>query len=915
LKALFTQAREVAEEERPTFLDAACGDDAELREQVEKLLAAEITGEFLAQPALDAAAPDLGRGYRLIRELARGGMGVVFLAERDDGEYRSQVAVKLLTAGAALHPEAIARLRQERQILARLNHANIARLYDGGTNANGLPYLVMEYVADGEPIDRFARERELGIAARIALFIKVCTAVSYAHANLVVHRDLKPSNILVTPAGEPKLLDFGIAKLLEAPDATLTQEGSRLLTPRYASPEQLRGEPATTASDVYSLGVVLFELLTGASPYGDAVSTPHALTKAICDTEPPAPSTQTDRDPRASSAPASSARALRGDLDSIVLKALRKRASDRFASVDALADDLRRYLSGEPVTARHGDARYRAQKFMRRHWFGLAMAAAILSLSIAFVVGLAWQLQQTRQERDKAQQVVAFLGDLFRVADPSESRGNTLTVREALDRGATRLNTGDAQLPSAVQATLLDVVGRVYQHLGLLAKAEPLLLRARELRADGGVEERSAAALALAELRFDQGKFKDTSDILRPLVAAYADTGPLASRLYLSLGQAQLRLGERDLADASLQRALADAQHRFGTDSLEAADALSALANLAHDRGDIEASLAYFRQTLAIREHHSDDPWLLAKLRNNLGLLLIDRGDYATAEPLLRDSLAGMRQVLGEEHPLIAAALGNFASLLQRRGRCAEAQALLEQAYALRLKLLGPDNGLTAVARGNLGYGQFCLGHYAEAEQTLAAALEIERKALGEDNIYTLAIFRNQAALQFVEGHLREAAELYRQTLRRAGAKADTHPLLVQARAHLGTVERYLGDSADALRDLDAAAIALRKLLPVAHPDLAQVELQRADAALASSQTDAATDACSRVAVAASTIDATLPPTDPQAAYAAFVQAACAAAGHGSAPTPAQRAPALAILEQRYGAEHPLAIAAAAVLR
>jgi serine/threonine-protein kinase len=912
LKAIFAQARTLPDAARGAFLDDACSGDAGLRAEAESLLAAETAGEFLARPALDYATPDLGRGYRLISEIARGGMGVVYLAERDDGEYRSQVAIKLLTAAAALHPDAIARLRQERQILARLNHPHIARLYDGGTSADGLPYLVMEYVADGARIDEFARTHMLDVKERITLFLNVCAAVSYAHTNLIVHRDLKPSNILVTPAGEPKLLDFGIAKLLQAPEADLTQQGSQLLTPRYASPEQLRGEPVTTASDVYSLGVVLYELLTGISPYGDAVSTPHALAKAICDTEPPAPSTQTGRNDGIDSA-LPIVRALRGDLDAIALKALRKQVPERYASVDALADDLRRYIEGSPVHARRGGFRYRAQKFARRNWLGLTAAAAMIALTIAFVIGLAWQLRQTQAERDKAEHVVAFLGDLFRVADPSESRGNTLTVREALDRGATRLGERDAQLPNAVRGTLLEVVGRVYQHLGLLAKAEPLLLQARDLRASGDVEERADATLALAELRFDQGKFKEASELLLPLAATYPEAS--TPRLQLVLGQAQLRLGERELAQASLQRALDDAQLHFGADSLEAADALNGLANAAHDRGDIETSLAYFRRTLAIRERRSDDPWLLAKVRNNLGLLLVDRGDYAAAEPLLRDSLAGMRLVLGDEHPLVAATLGNYASLLHRRGRYADAQPLLEQAYALRLKLLGADNGLTAVAQGNLGYGLYCLGRYIDAVRTLDAALAVERKALGEDNIYTLGILRNLAAVHFAVGDLDQAAALYRQTLQRAGPKADTHPLLIQARAHLGQVERYLGDSAGALRDLDAAVAIQRKLLPAAHPDLAEIELLRADAALAAGQSDAIVDACGRAGAAAGVIRSALPESDPERAYAVLILAACAAGGNGAAPEAAERAHALEILTQRFGAQHPLVVAAHASLR
>lgn len=391
IQEIFLQAADVHPSERAAFLDRECEGDSETRLEVESLLRADITGEFAVRAAiesevasmLDESSPvdtQLG-SYRLLKEIGRGGMGTVYLAERADGQFRKQVAVKMVRPG--MDTEFIlARFRRERQVLGRLDHPNIGRLLDGGTAANGTPYFVMEYI-DGDWITRHCKSKTLGVEQRLRMFLRVCSAVHYAHLQFVVHRDLKPGNILVDSKGEPKLLDFGICKLLyrdadsEAKD-TVTL-GTGLLTPQYACPEQVRGEPVTIVSDVYSLGAVFYELLTGARPHVFPELTPQMVEKVVCEQDIIAPSEVVRRDNEKLAA------RLRGDLDTIVLHAMSKEPSRRYETVERFADDIRKHLSDEPITARPDQFGYRSRKFLRRNRLAVAVGLALL---IAFIAGL-----------------------------------------------------------------------------------------------------------------------------------------------------------------------------------------------------------------------------------------------------------------------------------------------------------------------------------------------------------------------------------------------------------------------------------------------------------------------------------------------------------------------------------------------
>jgi non-specific serine/threonine protein kinase/serine/threonine-protein kinase len=497
---LFNAALDRPAEARAAFLDEACRDDAALREQVEHYLDChDAAGDFIEQPATAATLslapgeslklePDamLGRqigAYKLVRELGRGGMGAVYLAVRSDDQYQKRVALKLVKRGMDTD-FILRRFRNERQILASLNHANIAQLLDGGTTEDGLPYFVMEYV-EGQPITKYCDAQALSIEERLKLFRKVCSAVQYAHQNLVVHRDLKPSNILVTAEGVPKLLDFGIAKLLnpelsgQTLDPTATE--LRMMTPEYASPEQVRGDTVTTASDVYSLGVVLYELLSGHRPYRLNSRAPYEIVRIICEEEPPKPSVaaksevgsrKSERE--VSEIPHSAFRIphskLRGDLDSIVLMAMRKEPQRRYATATQLSADIRFHLDGLPVMAHKGTLAYRAQKFVQRHTKSVALASLVVLSLLAGLIVTMWQAREARAQRARAErrsEEGRKLADLmiYRLHEEVEKLAGSTPARELMANSALEYLDGVSQ-EAGDNAALLIEVGDAYLKVG-----------------------------------------------------------------------------------------------------------------------------------------------------------------------------------------------------------------------------------------------------------------------------------------------------------------------------------------------------------------------------------------------------------------------------------------------------------------
>lgn len=749
LERLFAAAAARPPGERTAFLDDACDGDAELHREIEALLAAEAGADadaFLAEAFVrppdawrpgTSAEPGAGEtvgAYRLLAELGRGGMGVVFRARRDDGAFEREVAVKVLSGVAS--PEAARRLEIERQILASLDHPSIARLLDGGTTggttAKGSPYVVMELV-EGDPIDVFCDTRGLGVEARIELFLRVSDAVAEAHRHLVVHRDLKPSNILVTGDGLPKLLDFGIAKPLDPEslglgDGDATASWHRLLTPSYASPEQLRGDHVTTATDVYQLGIVLFRLLTGRSPHRLEGRRLDDVERLLESAEAPAPSRILRE--TAESARPPGVGAIDADLDAVLAKALRADPTARYASVEQFADDLRRRRDGLPVAARAGRMRYRTMKFVRRHWRPLAASAALLLLLTGFAVDRAVRtaelehaLERVRSESERAETVQSFVLDLLRLAEPGASRGETLTIVEALERSDDALARRFRSRPD-LEALVRATLGRTYAGLDLLERAEAEHRRALELRREvfGATSTEAAASLAdLAEVRLHSDP----------------DEAEALSREALEIGRGNLAVAPRlfDLLVTRIQVLCWRRDYEVAAPLAEEALRIAERADLPRDAGlatawasqglilkaadDLNGAWEAYRRSLELfRKIEGEIYPAVADLENQLALLARRReGDAAAVAWHLR-ALETRRRLYPEGHWEIAQSLYHLAGLNRELGDFAAAEARLAEAIAIYAEDpdRGPAYGRTIDLSLHLAEVLLLAGRPAEAE-------------------------------------------------------------------------------------------------------------------------------------------------------------------------------------------------------
>jgi serine/threonine protein kinase/Tfp pilus assembly protein PilF len=807
---------------------------------------------FLERPALGLAAPlfqsrsqdhppepdsPLVIGpYRTLRRLAHGGMGEVYLAERADGQFQQRVAIKLIRRGMD-SDEIHRRFLAERQILARLAHPHIARLLDGGVTADGRPYLAMEYV-DGDTLTSSCDARGLTIEQRVALFENVCEAVRYAHQNLVVHRDLKPSNILLTADGTVKLLDFGIAKVLGGDDragSAQTETDSRVMTPEYAAPEQVRGEPVTTATDVYALGGVLYELLTGQRVHQFERPTPAEVERVICQVDPEPPSGMVARSGREigaarSTEPARLRRQLRGDLDKIVMKALQKDPGRRYPSADALLEDLRRHRAGLPVRARPNSTAYRAGKFLRRHRVGVAAGAAVIAALVVGLAATAWQARHAAREAAKATEVKNFVKGLFDAAGPAESRGRDITARELLDRGTRRVDSALARQPE-VQLELLDFLGQVHRDLGYYDRADSLLRRAlalaRSLHRPGSREEATELA-TWGSVLYEQGEYARAESVLSAALTSRRHAGGVDdSTIAVNLGdlavmlQAQAKYTE---AEPLYREALRIDRRIFGNEHLQVAADLDNLSVLIWKLGKYGEAGALERAALEIRQRllHPEHPLVIASL-HNLAAVRLAEGNLPEAERLEQDALARDRKLYPGGHPDIAIKLEQLYMIVDARGRFDEARSALAEALAIRRRWLGPAHPSTMEVVANLGVLQYRLGNLAAADTAMRDGLEYYRRTLGPEHQTTVTVLQNLGAVLSEEGKYAEAGPLLREALAlRRRMLGDSNADVARTTRQIGLLLEREGRLKEAEHLLRQALAIDREVLPADHPLLGE---------------------------------------------------------------------------------------------
>lgn len=904
LRALSAQAPELARRVAHLLeLDAA---EAGPLERAREEVAAAAQQGLLRETA--AAAPARLGPWRLGARLGAGGMGEVYRAERSDGGFTQQAAVKIVRAGMATEA-VLARFRLERQVLARLEHPAIARLLDGGVAPDGRPWFAMELV-EGEPITEHARARALDVEERLRLVIEVAAAIDVAHRSLVVHRDLKPSNILIGADGRPKLLDFGLAKLLEPEaDLGLTRTEVRALTPAYAAPEQVLGEPVTTATDVYALGVLLYELLTGELPHARTSTSAGRLAEEVSREAAERPSQRLRRISAVDADVARRARRLEGDLDTIVLRALAREPARRYPSAAALADDLARHLEGRPVAARPDTRRYRLAKFLGRHRVAAA-AAALVALSL--VGGLLAALVSARRAEREARRAVAaqeFLVGLFEAADPDRSLGADLTARQLLDAGVAELERGLTGEPE-VQAALFDTVAQIERRIGRYESAERLARGAVERRArlaGAASAEAAVARLTLAEVLHSRGELDraaaEFASALADLERELDGDDPALARARSGLAETEYQRGRSAAALALAGQVLERARRVHGDEHPETARARLALASLhelggdfARARIEMAAAVAVLDRTLGPGHPKSAE----AKLA--LAELTGYQGERERAHTLFEEATAALRRALGDRHVLVAQALVKRSLLYLNGAQPAAADRALEEALAI-FGALGHYEAATCERM--LGHSLLAQGRPAEAAERFARAHEQFRARLGEDHVYTLAALGNLGTARVQQGDLASARAALEPALaglvRVRGEHADD---LRQPLLSLGEVERREGRP-------EAALLHHRRALAIAeagfgaeHPGAANArrEIGLDLAALGTGQglADGLAELDRAIAIRRAS-DA----KNPRLADWLLDAAALAERAGDGAGAAARRREALAIQESALGPDHP----------
>lgn len=852
VEALFEEALELEESEREAFLAERCAGDALLAHEVGRLLVAHARAAgILDAPqgpgrwmrsrverreeddAMNPAGARYGP-YRVVHALGRGGMGTVYLAVREDAFMR-RVALKVVH-GVAEAESTRRRFESERRIMASLDHPNIARLLDGGVTDHGVPYLAMEYV-EGLPLTQYCDREKLGVTERLELFRKVCDAVHHAHQSLIIHRDLKPSNILVTMDGEPKLLDFGIAKLQQSalanPTQPVTHPDLRALTPEWASPEQMRGEPLTTASDVFALGVLLYELLTGRHPFrAPEGQSPAELIAAVCERDPMLPSETVGSEDGSGRRGAR----LRGDLDSIVVTALRKEPGRRYASAEQLSSDIGRYLACEPVLARGDGRMYRLKKLVRRRRGETLAALAVVASLLLGLFAASREARVAGQERDRAARALAraeasstFLLGLFESQDPRGTLTDSLTARTMLERGLEDVAALDGY--PVLRGRLMAVLGRAYWNLGHYDRAAELLGSAvSDLGRGSDVDELLDLAGTSTELADVLMMTGDYHEALQASLRAHdlrvrllgPDHPEIATSL-IQLGKIHVYFGDLPAADSVTRVALALRSEVLDADDPAIPEAMEALSIISRRRGLPDEAEELLRGASS-RRRSVEGPESAGYARSLVRLARLlshDRGAHEEAEALFRRVL----MILDDDDPERATTLSDLASTLARMGRTTEAAELYGTAIALRRSMFGGDHASVAdllSARGRLLLGT---GDVDAAEAAHAESLRIWSERLGPEHPATAYALSGLARVALARGEPTRAEVLARQalTIRRA-ALASGHPLIAHSEVLVGEVLMASGEVERATEWYVRALERLTRALGSGHRDVEVVQ-------------------------------------------------------------------------------------------
>jgi len=866
---LFAHATQLEPGERRRYLDSACVGDNELRDYILDLLKVDSTIETTIERTIvstvrcafseDESQAKQMRGemigpYRVERLLGSGGMGIVYLAERADQQFDQQVAIKL-GRHRLVDPDTENRLRSERQFLANLDHPNIARLFDGGTTNDGVPYLVMEHI-NGVRIDTYCDLNRLDVAERLRLFQIICGAVHYAHQNLTIHRDIKATNILVTADGTPKLLDFGIAKLSDAKGTAmdgLTREGAVIMTPANGAPEQIAGKTITTATDVYGLGLLLYDLLAGVRAYDIEFLTPSEVARVICHDDRVDPSRRLKEKKRAAQSSADSIalqaleqiaanrssslerlqRQLRGDVDTIVLNALRKEPARRYRSAAALADDIGLHLKSMPIVARADSWRYRAGKFVHRHLAAVSAAALIVAMLAVFIVLLSVQNRNIVKERDTAREVSQFLEDIFMAQDPSRARGADITAEEILAEGANRIRNDLGGRPE-IQSALMGTIGRVYYNLGEYQPSQEMLEQALQLRLQTDGESHPGVAAArndLAEVLIRRAEYERATVLLLQSLAANQlrneGASPLVATNLFNLANVYLAMGRLDEAESAVRSSIAIFTQLRDQFSIELAEAKSALARILQVRGNLDETEVLLREAIEIiSDSQGPDHPFMAYYLQNLGVLQRSKGDLVAAERTLQTAIEATRRILGDQHDLLAVTLVDQGILLHMKGDYDEAERVIREALTLSIEIQGANHPVIGLNKTILGILLHDKADLDAAEAMLRDALRIYDQALDDDHQYTASALTELGAVLNTAGRPSEALVLLERALeiRRKDYSPD-HVLVAATGVEYGDALSRLGRFDEAGPLLQQGVIVLR--------DQSDRRLRRAHEALA----------------------------------------------------------------------------------